>query len=250
MIEINLKDQHVFITGATRGIGFATAEIFAKAGATLHLNGLNNQRLEQVCETLEAQYAVQCFPYAFDVGQADAVKQAFQKLIKQTKQLDVLVNNAGILEDALLGMATQKNLEQTYATNVFGGLYCSQYAARLMQRQKSGSIINLTSIIGRFGGKGQAVYGGSKAAVIGMTQSLAKELAPQNIRVNAVAPGFIETDMTGQLPDAIYQTRLDSIGLGRIGLPEDIAKVILFLASDLSSYVTGQVIGVDGGMLI
>jgi 3-oxoacyl-[acyl-carrier protein] reductase len=147
-------------------------------------------------------------------------------------------------------MVTHEQIEKTFSINTFGVLYVAQYAARLMSRNKSGSIINISSIIGTNGNEGQTVYGGSKAAVIGITQSLAKELAPNNIRVNAIAPGFIDTDMTRQLPKDKYQERMESIKMGRIGKPEDIANTALFLASDLSAYVTGQVIGVDGGMLI
>ena len=147
-------------------------------------------------------------------------------------------------------MVTPTQVERTFASNSFSVLYCSQYAARMMQRAGGGSIINLSSIIGRVGNAGQAVYGGSKAAVIGMTQSLAKELAPQQIRVNAIAPGFIDTDMAHSLPEEKFQQRLQSIAMGRIGAADEVANVALFLASGLSSYVTGQVIGVDGGMLI
>jgi 3-oxoacyl-[acyl-carrier protein] reductase len=162
----------------------------------------------------------------------------------------VLVNNAGILQDALLGMIPDAMIRQTIDVNTVGPIYHVQEASRLMARNKSGSIINVTSIIGRFGNEGQAVYGASKAALIGLTLSAAKELARHNIRVNAVAPGFINTDMVKQLTEQKYGERMKSIKMGRIGEPEDVANAILFLASDLSSYVTGQVLGVDGGMLI
>ena len=174
----------------------------------------------------------------------------FYSLRDKVYRIDVLVNNAGLLDDALLGMISQTQLEHTFKTNTFSVLYCSQYASRLMQRGGGGSIINLASIIGRVGNTGQVAYGGSKAAVIGMTLSLAKELASAQIRVNAIAPGFIDTDMTRALPEDKYQQRLDSIAMGRIGTADDIANTALFLAADLSAYVTGQVIGVDGGMLI
>jgi 3-oxoacyl-[acyl-carrier protein] reductase len=164
--------------------------------------------------------------------------------------LDVWVNNAGVLLDGLIGMVPDADIQTTLSINLAGVLYGTQQAARLMRRGGGGSIINLTSIIGRFGNAGQLVYGASKAGVIGATLSAAKELAPLNIRVNAVAPGFIETDMTAQLPPDKFQVRLDSIAMGRVGVPNDIANTALFFASDLSTYVTGQVIGVDGGMLV
>ena len=245
-----LAGKRVLITGATRGIGLAIAERFAAEGASLYLNGRDGPRVTQLAERLSREFGVACAPLLFDVADPEAVKVAFRELFAQTKVLDVLVNNAGILDDALIGMVTPAQIERTFACNSFSVLYCSQYAARMLQRNGGGSIINLASIIGRVGNAGQAVYGGSKAAVIGMTQSLAKELATQQIRVNAIAPGFIDTDMAHSLSEDKFQQRLDSIAMGRIGSADEVAKVALFLASELSSYVTGQVIGVDGGMLI
>ena len=245
-----LSGKKVLITGAGRGIGKAIAHLFAQQGAEIFLNGRNETVIAQLKDELVATYSATVHLVVFDVADAESVKQGFRTLFAITKSLDVLVNNAGILDDALIGMVSQAQIQQTFSANTFSVLYCSQYAARMMQRNKQGSIINMASIIGRVGNAGQAVYGGSKAAVIGITQSLAKELAVQNIRVNAIAPGFIDTDMAHSLPDDIFQQRLDSIAMGRIGSPEEVATVALFLACDLSSYVTGQVIGVDGGMLI
>ena len=245
-----LQGKRVLITGAGRGIGLAIARQFAAQGAELWLNGRDEQAITQMAEALGVEVGVPCIPLCFDVADPQAVKQAFQQLFGQTRQLDVLVNNAGVLDDALLGMVQQQQIERTFATNSYSTLYCSQYAARLMQRSGGGSIINMASIIGRVGNAGQAVYAGSKAAVIGITQSLAKELAASQIRVNAIAPGFIDTDMARSLPPAKFDERVASIAMGRIGTPDEVASVALFLASDLSRYVTGQVIGVDGGMLI
>jgi 3-oxoacyl-[acyl-carrier protein] reductase len=245
-----LKDKLVLITGATKGIGLASAKKFAQEGAKLLLNGRKQSALDAAANDLTSFSQREIHTFCFDVSDPDQVKDGFQALFKKVKGLDVLVNNAGVLDDALIGMVTPKQIYSVYGANTFGSLYCSQYASRLMQRRGGGSIINISSIIGVNGNEGQAVYGGSKAAVIGMTKSLAKELAPSHICVNAIAPGFIDTDMARSLTDEKFQERIDSIKMNRIGTPEEVANVALFLASDLSSYVTGQVIGVDGGMLI
>ena len=245
-----LEGKIALITGATRGIGRAVAELYAQYGAAIILNARNKEKAEQVAREIRIKYNVQVDIVLFDVSIYDEVKNGFKQIFSTVKKLDIVVNNAGILDDALIGMISQTQIEKTFAVNTYGILYVSQYASRLMQRNKTGSIINISSIIGTNGNVGQAVYGGSKAAVIGITKSLAKELAPNEIRVNAIAPGFIDTDMTRSLPAEKYKERVASIKMGRIGTPKDIANTALYLASDLSSYVTGQVIGVDGGMLI
>ena len=245
-----LEDKLVLITGAAKGIGFATAKAFVQEGAKVFINGRNQSALDKVANKLNSLAKHKVSTLCFDVSDPEQVKVGFQLLFKQVKGLDILVNNAGVLNDALLGMVTATQVESVYGVNTFGTLYCSQYASRLMQRRGGGSIVNIGSIIGTNGNEGQAVYGGSKAAVIGITKSLAKELAPSNICVNAIAPGFIDTDMARSLNDDKFQERIDSIKMNRIGRPEEVASVALFLASSMSSYVTGQVIGVDGGMLI
>ena len=230
-----LSGKSALITGAGRGIGRAVAERFAAEGATLFLAVRNIEQGMVLAGELQAKHGIDCHALSCDVADADSVKTLFRELFSHSKTLDVLVNNAGVLDDALIGMVTPAQVERTFASNSFSVLYCSQYAARMMQRAGGGSIINLASIIGRVGNAGQAVYGGSKAAVIGITQSLAKELAPQQIRVNAIAPGFIDTDMAHSLPDDKFQLRLQSIAMGRIGSADEVAKVALFLASELSS---------------
>lgn len=246
-----LDQKIIFITGATRGIGFASAKVFARAGAIVLLGGRNVEKIEQAVEAIRQELPeAKLEPILCDVSDEKSVKTALQNIFKTYKRLDVLLANAGVLDDALIGMVTTEQIREVFSVNTFGVLYCSQYASRLMARTGAGSIILVSSIIGTNGNKGQAVYGGSKAAVIGIAKSLAKELAEQNIRVNAIAPGFIDTDMARSIPEEKFQERLDSIKMGRIGQPEEVANVALFLASDLSSYVTGQVIGVDGGMLI
>ena len=246
-----LKNNVALITGSSKGIGFAISRLFATEGAHVimtgrQLNALNSAKDKITQELPQAQISI----IEMDVTNPDSVRDAFQNVFKLTKRLDTLVSNAGILDDALIGMVTPLQLQKTFETNTFGVIYCAQYASRLMNRNKQGSIINLASIIGTNGNFGQTVYAASKSAVIGATKSLAKELAMQNIRVNAIAPGFIDTDIARSISEEKFQERLNSIAMGRIGSAEEVANVAMFLASDLSSYVTGQVIGVDGGMLI
>jgi 3-oxoacyl-[acyl-carrier protein] reductase len=246
-----LQDKVCFITGSTRGIGWATAREFARQGATVILNHRGSSAtLEERCRELEDEFHRPVMGLAADVTEAPAVKNCYVEIFRRFKRLDILVNNAGILQDALLGMISNETMRAVIDTNLVGSLVHLQEASRLMARNQRGSIINMASIIGRFGNEGQTVYAASKAAVIGMTMAAAKELAPKNIRVNAVAPGFIDTAMTRQLPPEKFQQRMAGIRMGRIGTPDEVAQVIVFLASDMSSYVTGQVLGVDGGMIV
>jgi 3-oxoacyl-[acyl-carrier protein] reductase len=248
---LNLERKVAFVTGSTRGIGWATACVLAANGATVVLNGVSDQyALDERVSELRSTYGVKAVGLLCDAADPEDVRGAYRKIFSTFRRLDILVNNAGVLNDALVGMVSDKMVTQTFGINTFGAIHHLQGAARLMQRRKSGSIVNLTSIVGVTGNEGQIVYSSSKAALLGLTRSAAKELAPMGIRVNAVAPGFIDTDMTRQLPQAKYDERMASIKMGRIGRPDDIAHSVLYFASELSSYVTGQVLGVDGGMLI
>ncbi len=249
--NFNLEGKVAFVTGSTRGIGWATAKTLTKFGATVILNGIQSlEILEQRKEELKKEFNANAGGFLFDTGDMNAAEKCYSEIFKKYKKLDILVNNAGTLHDNLVGMIRQEDISNTFSTNVNGIIYNLQFAARLMTRKKAGSIINISSLVGRVGNEGQVVYGGSKAAVIGITLSAARELAPKNIRVNAIAPGFINTDLIKPLPTAIYRQRLESVKMGRIGEPEDVANAVLFLASDLSSYITGQILGVDGGMIM
>lgn len=249
--EWGLEGKVALVTGSTRGIGWAVAERLAAHGAHVVVNGRSDEaRVIERARELSERYGVETLGVVADAADGKQVAAVYQAIFKRFKRLDVLVNSAGILRDALIGMIGDDLIRETIQVNLVGSIYHLQGAAKLMGRAKSGSIVNLTSIVGVEGNEGQAVYAASKAGVIGLTLAASKELAPQGIRVNAIAPGFIQTDMTAQLPKEKYELRASLIRMKRVGTPEDVANSALFLASDLSSYVTGQVIGVDGSMQI
>jgi len=245
-------DEHVaIVTGGSKGIGYAIATSLAKHGAHVIIVGRSDtEKLNVIAKNLSDEFKVRVIGVSGDVGETSTATRVVKIAHSEFKRLDVMVNNAGVLLDGLIGMISEKAIDQTLATNVKGVLSFTQASARLMERNGSGSIINMSSIMGRRGNRGQLVYAASKAAVIGATLSAAKELAPKGIRVNAIAPGYIHTEMTQSVDKNIDAERRASIGMGRIGQPDDVANLVLFLASDLSSYVTGQTIGVDGCMLV
>jgi len=248
---MTLEGKVALITGSTRGIGWATAQAFAKEGCTVLLNGqASPQSVDDRAAEIRDRFGVPCRGFCYNVSNTSAVKSCFSTIFKEFRRLDVLVNNAGIMEDSLLGMIPEAMMRKSLEVNVLGPLLHLQEAARLMGRSRAGSIVNLSSIIGDKGKAGQVLYSSTKAAIIGMTRSAAKELAPKGIRVNAVTPGLIRTDLLKDLPEQKLTEAVSAIGMGRAGEPADVAGVILFLAGDASAYVTGQVLGVDGGMTI
>lgn len=245
-----LERKIVLITGASKGIGAGIARRFAECNAELYLHGRDESALRQLQAYLLADFQTRSHIIVQDLSEPGTGKLVVSQLMQSTKQLDVLVNNAGVFDAAMLAMLRPETVKKLYQINVFSLLEVCQYASRMMMRVKAGSIINMSSIMGIQGEIGQSAYAGSKAAIIGITKALAKELAPHHIRVNAIAPGFIDTAMANSAPSDMIEKRLNSIGLRRIGTPEDVANCALYLASDMSSYVTGQVIGVDGGMIV
>ena len=246
-----LTDKVCLITGASSGIGFAIARLFAINGAVVYVNSSKEDKVDRAVSIIrEESKNERVFALSFDINDYEAVSDGIRKVYSLHKKIDVLVNNAGIAPSGLTGFTDPKVIESTFNTNVLSLINITQLAVKLMLRKGSGSIINLSSIMGINGASGMSSYSASKAAVIGFTKSLSKEVASKNIRVNAIAPGFIDTDMARGIDEKLYEERLSSIGMKRIGSPEDVANMALFLASEMSSYITGQVIGVDGGMVI
>lgn len=245
-----LDGKIALITGSNRGIGRSIVEQFVAHGATVYANARKEGSLDTLIEYCENEYGTTIHPLYFDVTNASDAKKAFMEIRKTAGCLDVLVNNAGIMKDALIGMISHDAMQEVFDVNVFAVMEMLQLAVKLMKRQNSGSIINVSSIVGVQGNPGQLVYSASKGAVISMTKTAAKELAPSNIRVNAVAPGIIDTDMFRSISLKHQQERIDKISMGRIGTTQDIANACLYLASDLSAYITGQVIGVDGAAIM
>lgn len=245
-----LKGKTALITGSTRGIGAAIATLFASEGANLILLARNLEQLEQQKKELEQNQVISVAVYDADVADAEQVKEVFAEITREKKEIDIVVNNAGQMLDASLLTLKPEVMRKNVEVNLYGTFYITQAAIKALIRRRGGSVINLSSIVGVNGSAGQSAYAAAKSGIIGFTKSLSKELAPLNIRVNAIAPGFIDTELVAGLSAQAREKTLANIGMRRAGKPEDVAKVALFLASELSGYVTGQVIGVDGGMTL
>ena len=241
-----LKNKNAVVTGATRGIGREIAFTLAENGANVAINYRTlNEDVERLIEELKS-YGTNIVAVKCDISDEEEVKNFIAESKKQLGSIDILINNAGITKDGLLMRMKEKDFSDVLDVNLKGTFITTREAASIMMKQRHGKIINISSVVGVIGNAGQCNYAASKAGVIGFSKSVARELASRNITVNVVAPGFINTDMTGVLPEKVKESMLQGIPLKRIGEPKDIANAVLFLASDLSNYITGQVINVDG----
>lgn len=245
---MNLTGKTALVTGGSRGIGRSIALAFANQGANVIINYTSNEEsAAKVIEEIKS-FNVKALAVKANVSNAEEINDMMDKIEEMFDGIDILVNNAGITRDNLFIRMKEEDWDQVMDINLKGVFLCTKAVIRKMIKQKYGKIINLSSVVGVVGNPGQANYCASKAGVIGFTKSLAKEIAGKNITVNAIAPGFIETDMTKALPENVKESMLEIIPMKKYGKPEDIANLVLFLSSDNASYITGQVIHVDGGM--
>jgi 3-oxoacyl-[acyl-carrier protein] reductase len=249
-MQISLKDKVALVTGASRGIGRSIATTLAGAGALVVINYKSNVvAADDVVNAITAAEGRAAAIQA-DVSDAAEVEQLFKQVLDRYGKIDILVNNAGITRDTLLLRMKEEDFDAVLQTNLRGVYLCTKAALRPMTKARGGRIINITSVVGLMGNAGQANYAAAKAGIIGFTKAAAREMASRNITVNAVAPGYIETELTGVLSETVRQAILENIPLGRLGQPQDVADLVCFLASDAAGYITGQTLTVDGGMVM
>lgn len=248
--DMSLEGKTALVTGASRGIGRQIAVTLAKKGAAVIVNyNGSRERAEEVVKEI-TDNGGKAAAYGCDVSDFAKAEEMIKTVIKEYGTIDILVNNAGVTRDNLLMKMSEEDFDKVIATNLKGAFNCIKHVSRQMLRQKSGRIISISSVVGIAGNPGQANYAASKAGIIGMTKSVAKELGSRGITVNAVAPGYVETEMTEGLSDELKVKMVENIALKRAGKPEDIANAVAFLASEEASYITGQVLSLDGGMTI
>ena len=245
---MSFTDKTALVTGGSRGIGRAVCLELARQGCNIALCYAGNQQAAQETVTQCQEFGVKAAAYRCDVASSEDVKAMVAAALKDFGSIHILVNNAGITRDGLLMTMKETDFDAVLDTNLKGAFLCMSALSRPMIRQRYGRIVNLSSVVGLHGNAGQCNYAASKAGILGLTKSAAKELASRNITVNAVAPGFIDTDMTAALPENTRTAMLSTIPANRLGMAEEVAKAVAFLASDDSAYITGQVLAVDGGM--
>lgn len=248
MQNISLEGSVAVVTGSGRGIGLSIARQLAKAGATIALVDINQSLVEAAAAGLNEEFGQLANAFVADLTDADQVKELFENIYAKLGKVDILVNNAGITRDSLMLRMKESEWDAVINTNLRSAFLCTKAVVKAMMKQRHGKIINISSVVGIMGNPGQANYCASKAGLIGFTKSLARELGSRGVNVNAVAPGYIQTDMTEKLPESAKEAMLNQVPLNRPGQPEDVSKAVFFLASPLADYLTGQVICVDGGM--
>ena len=246
-MDLNLKNKTAVITGSSRGIGKKIAETFAKEGINVVITATNFEKASQVAEELKSAYNVEVLALQHDAKSSESCKEVIAKTIEKFGSIDILVNNAGITKDMLVIQMDDNAWNDVISTNLSGAFYMAKEAAKNMLRARKGKIINISSVIGKMGNAGQANYAAAKAGIIGMTKSMAKEFAARNICVNAVAPGFIQTDMTDVLSEETKAHITSGIPIGRFGVVDEVAAAVLFLVDDKASFITGTVLNVNGG---
>ena len=247
MVNFSLEGKVALVTGASYGIGFALATAFARQGAKIVFNDIKQELVDKGLAAYKEE-GIEARGYVCDVTNEEQVNAMVARIEQEVGVIDILVNNAGITRDGLLMSMKETDFDAVLSANLKGTFLCMKAVSRQMLKQRYGRIVNLSSVAGLRGNAGQANYAAGKAGVIGLTKSAAKELAGRNITVNAVAPGFIETDMTAALPEKVRESLLSSIPMGRTGTAEDAARAVAFLAGEGAGYITGQVLCVDGGM--
>uniref|UniRef100_A0A7C4AIZ1 3-oxoacyl-[acyl-carrier-protein] reductase n=1 Tax=Thermodesulfovibrio aggregans TaxID=86166 RepID=A0A7C4AIZ1_9BACT len=243
-----MKGQTAVITGSSRGIGRTTAEEFARRGVNIVIVDIDEGSVKTAAEDIKSRFGVETLGIKADVSKAEDIKLLFEEALKKFSKIEILINNAGITRDNLLLRMKDEEWDAVLDVNLKGAFLCSREAVKIMSKIRYGRIINIASVVAFTGNPGQVNYSASKAGLVGLTKTLAKEYASRGITVNAVAPGFIQTAMTEQLPEKIKEEMLKSIPLGRFGTTQDVANAIIFLALPESGYITGQVIHVNGGM--
>lgn len=250
MVDLGLTDKIALVTGGTRGLGRAIAEKLAEQKVKVVVTGVSKERAQQAASEIASVYKVEALGLGHDVSSEESTKQVVKSIVEKYRRIDILVNNAGVTCDGIVMTMKKENWDKVLSVNLTGAFNCTKFVSKYMLKQRYGNIVNIASVVGITGNVGQANYSASKAGLIGFTKTVARELADRGIKVNAVAPGYISTDMTAALSEKVTEEMLSKIPMRCYGKPEEVANAVLFLVSNLSEYITGQVINVDGGMVM